>query len=223
MTIRQVITMAQTGELANIAVKSNISAIVSFINLGMIELYKRFPIKVSEAIITLRDGKTLYSLDGSDADVDMEGEFMWLVAAYDELPEQSGAVVALVPINEEDNPLSLNTVGYNQVQIPLTLNGAYMSLIYVAAPPAIEYVESTDSFTIDGVVGTVIPLPPQMLEALLHYVGYRAHAAMDGNIQAENSTHYTRFENSCNRIEQRGMMTADDLSMQYRVKDKGFV
>lgn len=214
MTIKQVITLAQNGELSNIATKSNISAIVGYINLGLIEMYKRFPLQTKEHIIALEANRDVY---------DLPSDCMWIVAAYDEVPEDSDAVVVEVPINEEDNPLSLNTIGWNQVQIPMTTNGAFISVIYVAAPPVIDYVESTDSYTLDGVAGTDLPLPPQMLEALLHYVGYRAHAAMNGNIQAENSTHYTRFENSCNRIEQRGMFTNDDLAMRHRVQDKGFI
>lgn len=215
MTIRQVIKLAQTGELNNIAVKKDIEAIVGYINLGLIELYKRFPLKVEETIVTLEDGKDIY---------DLPANYMWVVAAYGEVPADSNMAVYLLPINEEDNPLSINTVGYNQLQIPLAIDGAYVSIIYVASPNLINYDTVLDKFTDDnGDEITELELPVQMVESLLHYIGYRAHAAMDGNIQAENSTHYTRFEASCNKIEQRGMYNNDDLSMKDRVQDKGFV
>ena len=215
MTIKQVVKLAQAGELSNIAVKANIDAIVGYINLGLLELYKRFPISVKEHVVTLLDNTDVYT---------MPSDYMWLISAYGEVPEDDlTSVVNLLTINEEDNPLSINTPSWNTVQIPLSVAGAYVSLIYVAAPGVIEYVAGTDTYTIGGVSATEIPMPVQMVEALLHYIGYRAHAAMDGNIQAENSTHYTRFEQSCNRIKDLGMSSSDDLSMYDRYSINGWV
>lgn len=203
MTLQQVIDMATSGELKNIAVSKDVDTVINYIYLGMIELYKRFPIKTKEHIIELQDGQDTYTLPS---------DCMWIVAAYDEVPEDSSAVVCPIAINEEDNPLSMNTVSWNEVQVPVTVNGAYISIIYVASPDVITSANLADD----------IDIPLQMLEALLHYVGYRAHGAIDGNVQAENNTHYQRFEASCNRIEQRGMITGDDLDM-YARNMKGFV
>jgi|WetSurMetagenome_2_1015567.scaffolds.fasta_scaffold09758_9 hypothetical protein len=224
MTIRQVITLAQNGELNNIATKNNMSAIIGHLNLGLIEMYKRFPLNVQEYMITLEAGKDIYQ---------MPEDYMWIVAAYDEVPTDSDAMVSVIPINEEDNPLSLNTVGFNQIQIPVIVNGGHVSIIYIAAPPVYDYIENTDSFTktyydhdaddMVTVAATVLDIPTQMIEALLHYVGYRAHSSMDSGTQAENNGHYTRFETSCLRLEQRGMINNDDLSMKDRVVLKGFV
>ena len=43
----------------------------------------------------------------------MPADFMWIVAAYGEVPITSTDSVNALPINEEDNPLSINTVGWN--------------------------------------------------------------------------------------------------------------
>ena len=220
MTIKQVVKLAQAGELSNIAVKSNVDAIVGYINLGLIELYKRFPISVKEYVVELLDNVDVYT---------MPSDYMWLVNAYGEVPaDDLTNVVNLLAINEEDNPLSINTPSWNTVQIPLSVAGGYVSLIYVAAPGIIEYTApvapaTEGTYTVNGVSATEIAIPVQMIEALLHYIGYRAHAAMDGNIQAENSTHYTRFEKSCERIKELGMMTSDDLSMYDRYSINGWV
>ena len=195
--------MAANGELKNLAVKTDTDAILAYLNLGLIELYKRFPLKTNEYLVELVEGVDIYTLPS---------DCMWIVAAYDEVPEDSPDVVSIVAINEEDNPMSINTVSWDKIQVPVTLNGAYISIIYAAAPDAID----------NTMLDEEIDLPPQMLEALLHYVGYRAHGSVDGNVQAENNTHYQRFEASCNRIEQRGMITSDDLNM-YARNMKGFV
>ena len=68
----------------------------------------------------------------------------------------------------------------------------------------------------------IVPISSQYLEALLHYIGYRAHGAVNGEIQAENSTHYTRYLNACNEIERLGSLTPDD-TVSPSVQSKGFV
>jgi len=205
MTVQNVIDMAVSSELKNIAVKDDTTSILNYINLGMIELYKRFPLKVEEWLVTLGDGVIEYTAPG---------DLMWIVAAYGEVDEYDtgNTVITQLPINDEDNILSVNTISWNKVQIPGSISGSYVSIIYVASP---VYITEAD-------LVNEIELPAQLIEALLHYVGYRAHAAMDGNIQAENSTHYSRFEASCKRVESTGMFTSDTLDMSDR-NLKGFV
>lgn len=204
MTLQDVLDLAKNGELSNLAVKDDIDAVVGYLNLGIIELYKRFPIATKEYIIELDDGVELYK---------MPSDFMWLVAAYGEVPEDSTATTLPIPVNEEDNPLSVNTVSWDTLQVPLAQTGAYISIIYVSSPPV---------FTSNDLAEEV-PLPLQMIEALLHYTGYRAHGAMNGEVQAENNTHYQRFELSCQRIKTEGMFTSDDLFMNSRLSSRGFV
>jgi hypothetical protein len=204
MTIQDVIDLAKNGELSNLSIKDNLESVLGYMNLGMIELYKRFPIDTKEHLIMLQDGVDIYT---------MPNDFMWLVAAYDEVPETSSVATMPIPVNEEDNPMGINTINWNQVQVPITVTGSYISLIYVASP---KVYHSED-------VAELLPLPVQMVEPLLHYIGYRAHGAMNGEVQAESNTHYQRFELSCRRIEDMGMYTSDDLSMKNRLDQKGFV
>jgi len=204
MNLQDVVNLAKSGELSNLAVKDDTDTILGYMNLGLIELYKRFPIRTSEFILELRADTDLYV---------MPSDFMWMVAAYDEVSASSTDTVAVLPINVEDNPLSINTVTWNTIQVPVTTDGAYISIIYVASPPVFTNLD----------LGKDLPIPVQMVEALLHYIGYRAHGAMDGNIQAENNTHYQRFEASCKRIQMASMFTTDDLNMANRLVNRGFV
>lgn len=204
MTVQGVIDLAKTGELRSLAAKSNNDAIIGYINLGLIELYKRFPLDTKELLIEMVDGQEIYELPS---------DFMWIVAAYDELEEIDDNIVSVVPVNEEDNPASINLVSWNEVQIPVGAAGAYLSIIYAAAPVVLTEADLADT----------VPIPPQMIEALLHYIGYRAHGAVDGNVQAENNTHYQRFEASCLRMQNMGMFSNDDASMGDRISDRGFV
>ena len=48
MTIRQVIDLAKSSELTGLPVASKDETVLGFINLGVLELYKRFTLKVEE-------------------------------------------------------------------------------------------------------------------------------------------------------------------------------
>lgn len=47
---------------------------------------------------------------------------------------QGQSFVNLIPINEEDNPASINTSSWNKIQVPVNTGGAHISIIYVAKP-----------------------------------------------------------------------------------------
>ena len=215
MTIRQAIDLAKSGKLKNSNIVNDDAAILGALNLGLIEMYKRFPLRVDEAIITLRDAKTEYKLDGTDVDVSLPtgSRFMWVVAAYQEVEDaidENKVTTEQIPVNEEDNPLSVQTVSWDTIQVPVTNSGAYISVIYAAAPDLL----------VAGDLDDALPLPPQMLEPLLEYMCYQANSTLDAEIDTDK--YYQRFEASCSRIEMRGMTTSDDLDMLGRDL-KGFV
>ena len=191
MTVQTVIDMARYGELKQIAVKDIDAAIISYINLGLIELYKRFQLRTEEQIIQVVGGQTLYTLDE---------ECMSIIMVINEGGEYH-------PINVEDDLNSVLTPSYNQIQLPNPTDGMALSVIYRSAPDLL-----TD-------VADIVPIPKSLLEALLHYIGYRGHGSMDGNVEAENNTHYTRFEASISRVTALGLITPDDaLKSQFDAK-----
>ncbi len=219
MKLSLILQQARSGELSSLSAKDKTDEkIVTYINLALIALYGRFQLSSEEAIITLRPdiAKVIYTLDSSDHDVKVgtrymtDEEFMSIVAAFDESGNQ-------LVVNDNKDVTSILTVGYNQVQIPLLDYSGYVSIIYRKNPDLVVYVDNSGSAT-----EADVSLPLQLLEALLHYVGYRAHGAVDGNINTENNTHYMRFEKACQRAEELGVMTADD-TMSLSVQAKGYV
>ena len=140
-------------------------------------------------------------------------DFMWIIAAYGEVGMDSVQEVNVLPVNEEDNPLSINTVGWNKVQVPLSVTGAYVSIIYAATP---EVYSVTD-------MDKTVNIPPQMIEALLAYIGWRANSTIDTGIQTEDTVWYNRFESSCSRLEVKGFINANDMVMTDRLNMRGFV
>lgn len=203
MTTQQVIDLAKGRELKQLAIKDDIPTVLGYYNMGLIELYKRFPLKVEEHIIELQDGQSIYTLPS---------DFMWIVAAYGEVSPSSSDSVNILPINEEDAPESINTVSWNKVQIPLSISGSYVSIIYVANPP----------YVTEANLGDNVDFPIQLLEALIHYIGFCAHVSLDGSMEKENNVHYQRFVASCELVRTMGMFNTDDVSMSKRLETRGF-
>ena len=183
MTLRDIVTQLKYGELRSIATKDDNAAIVSYVNLALQALYNRFTLKVSEQVIPMQDHVVEYALDSS---------LMTIEGIYDENGDE-------FELDDPNSLFSILQVDFETIQVPNPIEGATLSVIYKPAPTWLVYIDETS-------LTQKIPIPPQLIEPLLHYIGYRAHGSMDGNIKAENNTHYMRFVASCDRIEQLGLV-----------------
>lgn len=205
MTLQEIINIAKNSELNTLAVKSNDEAIIGFVNLGLIELYAIFGVRTEEHIIELQDGVTIY---------DLPTDFMYLTGAFEEVPYNSDVNSASVPINEESNPFSINTINYNQVQIPLSHTGNYISILYVPKPTKMTITD----------LAVELPIPDQLVQPLLNFIAYKGHGAIKTDGQGEADVYFIRFKRSCDDIKKLGTsIAADDLSMHERIYTRGFV
>lgn len=205
MTIQEIINMAKGSELRNLKVDD--ASVLSYINLAMIELYKRFPISTAEGQIEKVMGQDVY-------DIPAEWGYMWIIGAWGTIIVDNRLEPAQLRINEEDSPYSLNTFSWNKVQINEGVADGIVSIIYVKAPTM--YGEAD--------MASHIAVPPQFTEALLHYIGYRAYSTLDDiGEQGGSNAHYARFEASCNRIKMEGMYNSDDMDLSARLFSRGFV
>lgn len=220
MKLSLILSQARAGELSSLSKTNKTDAIIlTYINLAMIDLYGRFQLATEEAILTLRPDlvKTIYTFNSHDLDVSVAGqrmtddEFMAIVSAYNEDGTE-------ITVNDTTDPLSIFTVSYNQVQVPLLEANSYISVIYRRNPTLLTYVDDGNGNAVD----VDVPLPVQLLEAVLHYIGFRAHGAVDGSLNEENNAHYMRYEAACKRVEAQGTLTADD-TVSSSVQKKGFV
>lgn len=205
MTLQEIINIAKNSELNTLAVKNNDEAIIGFVNLGLIELYTIFPLRTEEHIIELVDGVTIY---------DLPADFMYMTGAFEEVPYNSEVNSASVPINEESNPFSINTINYSQVQIPLVHTGNYISILYVPKPVKLTVLD----------LGAELPIPDQLAQPLLNFIAYKGHGAIRTDGQGEADIYFLRFKRSCDDIKKLGTsIAADDLSMPERLYTRGFV
>lgn len=205
MKLQEVIDIAKNSELNTLAVRNNDSAIIGFINLGLIELYSIFALRTEEYIIALQNNVTIY---------DLPADFMYMTAAYGEVPTGSSQNSLQLPINEESNPFSVNTISFSQVQVPLSAAGEYISILYVPKP-AVLSINDLD---------TEVPIPDQLVQPLLAFIGYKGHGAIRTDGQGEADVYYLRFKRTCDEIRKLGTSIAsDDLGMPNRLFERGFV
>lgn len=222
MTLEDIIEHAKYGELEQLGVSKQLDSnsaakveeaerkVISYINLGLIELYKRFALRTEETTITLSENITVYTLSPSKVGVYLNalpGVFNSVLSVYDEEGEP-------LTLNKDGDTHGVHSVNYNTLQIPNPSTGATIFVIYSSAPDKLVWAD--DLATID------VPIPPVLMEALLHYIGYRGHGSVDGSIQAENNTHYMRFDASCGRVDLLGTLTIDSID-KHTLEDKGFV
>lgn len=216
MRLKKIITSARNRELKQLSAKDKTDEIiVGYINLAMLALYSRFQLRTEEVVLNLKSGKTVYRLDGTDPDVYKNGamlvdnDVMSIIKAFDEEKELS--------INKDNDPLSIFTISYDTVQVPFATTGEHIGLIYRASPKEIEYEDNGEGNAED----LDVKLPPQMLEAVLHHIGYSAHSSIDGGAQQEANTHLTMFERACDRLEILGLIPQDTIDMD--IDRKGFL
>jgi len=206
MLLNQIIQLASTGELRNLSVKDDTATVLDYVNLGVIELYKRFPLNVGEYVFERTLASDIYTLPN---------DCMWLMEAYGPVTAFGSTIPKIqeLPINDPTLGYSINTISWNKIQVGPQIATGMISIIYAVTAP---------QYTIDD-LNTEVALPEQFIEPLLNYIGYRGHGALDGNIQAESNTHYQRFERGCERIRKEGMYTRDTVDMDNRIIDRGFV
>ena len=207
MTVQEFLTIVHYSEVNNLAVQDNDDALIAFLNLGLIELYTRFPIKIKEHIVALEESVTEY---------EMPSNFMLALSAYEEKDVDNPGEVVRVAINEESDPYSIFFPDWNTVQIPVVAQGTYISIIYAARPDVIVNTTEGLAYTLD--------LPASLIDALASYIGYRAHLGVRGDGQSENNAHWQRFERNCVKAQELGVaFPADSMTMETRLSSRGFV
>lgn len=219
MIVSDAIELLRSSELKQVSLKDSKPTVLGFINLAVLEIYKRFNLWESEAIITIADGVVLYKLDGVDTNVaiDLSDHSLLMVEkvfldASDDDEEDEELI-----LNNDKNDDSIFTPQYHQIKIntPVVdetpyIVGDTMTVVYRSSPKFLT--NETQE----------IPIPPQFIEALFHYVGFKGHGSIKSDVKGENNTHYLRFVASCNLIKSEGLFVQDSLTSS-KFEDRGFV
>ena len=180
--------------------------VISFINLGMIDLYKKFLLQEKNVVLELFDHITEYELyyehaqsnpDPIQDDITryiadtgyekpFEEDILQIHSAYDSNFEE-------IPLNDMNERSSIFTIGDDIVQVPYPGQGTFIDLIFHAYPTKIPL----DTVTPETYK---IRLPQQFIAALTAYVGFRAHISLPAGAASKATEHFSRYSGICNEI-----------------------
>jgi len=208
----QKLAVSDVGDMdPNAAVAPSAAQVVNqdklrtYVNLANVELHKKFNIlQKTEILDHIRDGE----------DYRLPDNFLHAISCTFEDGEE-------IPINNskinlvdgKDMLLSIifTDPSYARIKGNDVKERKNVILTYAASPKLAKTVRTT------------LPIPQIYTEALLNYAAYKAHAAVSGDIKAENNTYYMRFRESCKQIETLGLTNPDNLDANTKLEDNGFV
>ena len=182
--------------------------IISYINLGMVELYKRFSLKRKSLVLQLDSSLTDYPLTTDYAlSNDESAEPIKYILDSQAVPF-TGDVLHIervvnsdgkdLPINELDNDDAVYTPAFDTLNVPEPTSNELLTVHYRAEPTPID-LQTT-------VIDTVnVNIPYQLLEALLSYVAHRAYIALPTPEPTNSANAYTRFNAACFKAEELGL------------------
>lgn len=198
MKVRDIIEYAQYGELKQLSLKDDVSALLSFINLGLVELYKRFNLSIKTEIIQTVPEIKVYNLRNTDISN--------ILIVYN----SKGEKLSFKQVTDEDEEYDITQLSYNSFLFREPNNEEIMFL-YKASP---EFVNNEED---------EIKIPKDMFNALLNYIAYKGQMTMNkqNNLQSPMVNFYNIFDKECQDLEQRGY-NVDLFSTESAVQKWGF-
>jgi hypothetical protein len=214
----------ENGELSQLSIgggtigaiaEEDYAKVIGYVNVAMVELYKRFPIMESELIIdlypTIMDYVLTYDFAASNttgpepikyiqdtAENPFPDDVLQIMEVFDE-------DMGIIPLNDDNALNSVYTPTWNTLQVPEPVEGASFSILYRAYPAEIP-TSTTDLTAVD------VHIPRQLSTALYAYIAYRAHLGMTERDNNKISASFSRFNAICNDVRFRGTLNRSDTT-----------
>ena len=198
-------------EFSNIS-KENYPAITTNINLGLVEIYKRFNIKIDEVNVLVQEGTVRYNLSKNHAVTNPNNTSDVLYPKYinDSIShpfdnniltiyEVEDPEEALLPYNLENaTKTSFLLVEPGVIKMPSDYAETSFTVKYRATPQKLSTSQEIDPALIE------IPLGDAYTEALLNYTVYKIINGIDPR-DATGVSYYQKFISSVQEIRSSGL------------------
>ena len=227
MLLAEIFDYLNYGELSQLGLgnenrtglsQDNYSALTSHLNLGLTELYKRFPLRKGTINIqrdpTILEYKiaakysTVTGIVGASTPIlylidTLAKPFTNRLVKIERITTDNTEVIGDVPLNDVNEELSIFTPEYNIITVPaITGLTELLTIHYRAAPERINLDGDYDPETLE------IPIPESLAEPLLFYMASRAHgsiSSIDGNM-SEATMYLSKFEASVLKAKEEGVV-----------------
>lgn len=197
MLVKELLPLVKL-RLDSLNISNDDSIMLSFINLGIAELYRRFNLSIKSETITCNSDMALYELRNEDV--------LMLLTVYDKFGKELRQSDVLDSMSYD-----FKILNYRSFVLRKPFDG-YLYAVYKASPTILKDEED------------YIDLPTAMIGALLDYCAYLGHSTLQANSQntREFGLHLQLFENSCNQLDAQGYripLNTESVAIQI----KGFV
>lgn len=208
----------------------NYPALISHINLALLDLYTKFSLSERELTLELSEWMSAYELSSKYALSNPEepdngypkyiidspaAPFIDDIIRIEEVFNEDGSKVAL---NQPHVPGGAFTPKYNVLQVPQSIDGATIFITYRARPKAIPTTGSIDPSQVE------IPLPMTHRSALLFYVAWRVFASVTGQDTSAVSQEYRmKYFDEVNQIQQLNLNLENTTNLNTRIYDRGWI
>lgn len=177
----------------------------TYLNLANLELHKRFNILQKEMLLD-------FAKDGEE--FDLPDDFLHAISCTWEDGEEIAINNNKIKLDEGvDYNFSVMFTDPRYARIKgVDRDGRDNVILTYAASPKLATSNRTK-----------LLLPHAYTEALLNYAAYKAYSSVSGDVRTENNTYYGRFLESCKQIELSGLVNPDNLDVNTKLADRGFV
>lgn len=222
MQLQTVIDHLSTGEfsLTNLGgndeegvTSNNTKAIINHINLGLIDIYKRFNLSLKELYVDQYAQIQKYELTSEHAVSNDDSDALKYISDTEDDPFEddilhiisvSNEVGCVLPLNDSTDCNSLYTPKYNVLQIPCPVDGNTVIITYRASPILLKTTCNLKA---------LVDIPYTFLEALLYFVAYRIKAALpDAESKIESNNYFAKYNEAINLIKVEGLYNTDNTS-----------
>jgi len=187
MRLQEILEIIKNTELKQIIVGEDNDQVLSLLNLALIDIYGRFDILQEEQLITMHENQTRYRL------LDKSQRLLRVIGKW----YKNQDFAEELPINDINDSRSVFTPTPYVLHVPNPIDGEILSCIVSVTPP---YITKQNIDTIDFII------PPQLLECITSYMGYRAYLSVNGDNQYEHTSLYQRYQRACNDVRLRGLV-----------------
>lgn len=220
-TVKDIFDLLATGELSNLKLRQDHTnslseedypKVINHINLGLLEIYKRFNLLKNELKLHICPGLETYylrpdrvaTIKNMDSDTYIEQpnseevtfNIIRLLHVFDDLGSS-------LPINDRHSDIYIQTIAHDTLKIKPVEEKQVLSLLFQVSYPKIVL---DDDFEPDEYE---LYIPEFILDPLIKYISARIYKPMGGNsstADADKSIGYMQeYELACQKIESFGL------------------
>jgi hypothetical protein len=200
--------------------------VISYVNDGLLRLYTRFILREEEVIIKMSESRTIYTISSKNAVsyLDEDPTNPAYVIDTHQTPYQDQLIKILsvyredgteVPLNIDGDANSVFTPRFDQLQIPVPIEGEHL---HVMIQSRLEVIPDN---ALDGVG---IEVPFVLEQALVHYIAYLHYDGMNSQEhQAKASKQLTLYDNLCLEAIDRDLVNSSQSMANSKLEDRGFI